>query len=39
MLVLRVVHMGELVFLWFAASAALAVVGLLVASRRFGTQE
>ncbi len=39
MLVLRVVHMGELVFFWFAASTALAVVGLLVVSRRFGTQE
>jgi len=38
-LVLREVHDDILVFFWFAASATFAVVGLLVASRRFGERE
>lgn len=38
-LVLRAVHGDEIVFLWFTASAAFMVAGLLVASRRFGVRE
>ena len=38
-LVLEVVHADALVFLWFTVSAALMVVGLLLASRRFGARE
>jgi hypothetical protein len=38
-LVLEVIRGDELVFLWFTASAAAMVAGLLLASRRFGVRE